>query len=62
MKAQQKPSLIEEEYSTKFIDFSNFKRLFKMTLSQEVTKRIIKKLISGEDYRIEIVTLLMLNF
>jgi len=33
-----------------------------MTLSQEVTKRIIKKLISGEDYRIEIVTLINAEF
>ncbi len=27
MKTQQKPSLLEEEYSTKFIDFSNFKEI-----------------------------------
>lgn len=32
-----------------------------MTLTEQVTKNIVKKLIKGEDYRIEIVTL-MQNF
>ena len=33
-----------------------------MTLTQQVTKKIIKKLIKGEDYRIEIVTLINAEF
>jgi len=33
-----------------------------MTLTQQVTKNIVKKLIKGEDYRIEIVTLINAEF
>jgi len=33
-----------------------------MTLTQQVTKKIVKKLIAGEDYRIEIVTLINAEF
>ncbi len=33
-----------------------------MTLTQQVTKKIVKKLIKGEDYRIEIVTLINAEF
>jgi len=33
-----------------------------MTLTQQVTKKIVKKLIQGEDYRIEIVTLINAEF
>ena len=33
-----------------------------MTLTETVTKNIIKKLINGEDYRIEIVTLINAEF
>ena len=33
-----------------------------MTLTEQITKRIIKKLINGEDYRIEIVTLIDAEF
>ncbi len=33
-----------------------------MTLTDQVTKSIIKKLINGDDYRIEIVTLINAEF
>ena len=33
-----------------------------MTLTEQVTKNIIKKLLKGEDYRIEIVTLINADF
>ena len=33
-----------------------------ITLSSEVTKNIIKKLLRGEDYRIEVVTLINAEF
>lgn len=32
-----------------------------MTLSEQVTKNIIKKLIKGDDYRIEIITLILMG-
>ncbi len=32
-----------------------------MTLTEQVTKNIIKKLIHGKDYRIEIVTLINMD-
>lgn len=33
-----------------------------MTLTEQVTKNIVRKLIKGEDYRIEIVTLINAEF
>ena len=33
-----------------------------MTLTEQVTNNIIKKLLKGEDYRIEVVTLINVEF
>jgi len=49
----------------RFLDIKTFNSIIKrknMTITEQVAKNIIKKLLRGEDYRIEVVTLINAEF